>query len=137
MSRILSSTYGSILSGSSVLQAYLGEQWDSPSDLDIYIPYDAFHDLTDQSVAKAIESVTSNISNFRTSTTIQRRISLQSNTLLTSTGYRITSIDGLYIHMSVNGKILQINLRNGRKIQLIFVKNYFTTKLRRERKLTI
>ena len=76
MSRILSSTYGSILSGSSVLQAYLGEQWDSPSDLDIYIPYDACHDLTDQSIAKVIESVTSNILNFRTSTTIQRRISL-------------------------------------------------------------
>ena len=65
MIRILSSTYGSILSGSSVLQAYLGEQWDSPSDLDIYIPYDANSNLKDKYVANAIEeSVSSNFSNF-------------------------------------------------------------------------
>ena len=66
MIRILSSTYGSILSGSSVLQAYLGEQWNSPSDLDIYIPYDANSNLTDKYVANAIESVSSNFSNFYT-----------------------------------------------------------------------
>ena len=55
MTRILSTKFGSILSGSSVLQAYLGEQWNSPSDLDIYIPYDALHDLTTKSIANAIE----------------------------------------------------------------------------------
>ena len=133
MIRILSSTYGSILSGSSVLQAYLGEQWDSPSDLDIYIPYDATSNLTDKFVANAIESVSSNFSSFYTSSTIQRRISSQSSTLLTTTDYRITRIDGPYIHESVNGKIVQINLRNGRKIQLIFVKTYWYHEPTRER----
>ena len=126
MTRILSTKFGSILSGSSVLQAYLGEQWDSPSDLDIYIPYDALHDLTTKSIANAIESVTSNFSNCSTSsTTIWRRFSSQHSTLLTTTDYRISTIDGPYIHESVNGKIVQINLRNGRKIQLIFVKTYW------------
>jgi hypothetical protein len=126
MTRILSTKFGSILSGSSVLQAYLGEQWNSPSDLDIYIPYDALHDLTTKSIAIAIESVTSNFSNYSTSsTTIWRRFSSQNSTLLTTTDYRISTIDGPYIHGSVNGKIVQINLRNGRKIQLIFVKTYW------------
>ena len=62
---------------------------------------------------------------FLTSTIIQRIISSQNTALLTTTDYQITRIDGSYIHESVNGQIVQINLRNGIKIQLIFVKTYF------------
>ena len=131
MRKILSATYGSILSGSSVLQAYLGEQWDEPSDLDIYIPYNGLRYLSDRIILAVVDMVTDNFLSISTAAndTAKNReptISLENeNTNSSQTDYRVSTIYGPYIHESINGKIAQINLKNGRKIQLIFVKTFF------------
>jgi hypothetical protein len=132
------------------LQAYLGEQWDLPSDLDIYIPYedptsDSDDDdlVGDEIIQFVIQNVTRNLMGTQPSVlSHQSSQEILYSELSTATGgattsaattteqttneenYLVSTIHGPYIHPSINAKITQINLSNGRKIQLIFVRPF-------------
>lgn len=128
LNRILSSFYlnneglqsflfaipGSILSGSSVLQAYLGEKWHL-SDLDIYIPRDANKDLSDATINHVISTLQNSFLPVDHDDSADDVNASQQD-------FRVDTIYGPYIHEDIDGCLSQVNLRNGRKIQLIFVK---------------
>ena len=85
---------GSVLSGSSILQAYLGENWNS-SDLDIYV---GFKEYQFRGVVDSIMRIVPNCD----------IVSIKPNP---------------YADMYLHKAVVEIDRKNGRKIQFIFVDN--------------
>jgi hypothetical protein len=119
---VLSAIPGSILSGSSVLQAFLGEKWPY-SDLDIYIPHNTDVPLADATINNVITALKNNLLPVdHDSTDGHQPQQPQQPQEEQEEDIRVDTIYGPYIHEAVDGCLSQVNLRNGRKIQLIFVK---------------
>jgi hypothetical protein len=91
---------GSVLSGSAVLQAYTGALWDS-SDLDIYIPYKEHR----------FKAVLSGLMHVIPNCEFAAMIPL----------------DKAYLNMNNNVAIVEVERSNTKKLQFIFVDNYFQT----------
>ena len=129
---VLSAIPGSILSGSSVLQAFLGEKWPF-SDLDIYIPHNADVPLADTTINNVITTLKTNLLPIIDDNDEHHQPQQLQQPQLPQQlpqqpqeeegeDIRVDTIYGPYIHEAVDGCLSQVNLRNGRKIQLIFVK---------------